>query len=159
MNLGLDHKQAIISECRRYRYALWRRWAEGSQVLFVMLNPSTANESIDDPTIRRCVGFAKSWGFGSLAVGNLFALRATDPSELTRNDDPVGPENDEHILGLMAQCDLVIAAWGCKGSYRKRNRVVRDFWPNWHILDSTKDGHPKHPLYLPAALKPMPWTQ
>jgi hypothetical protein len=166
MNLNLGDREAKLSPDRQYRYALWRRWdrrEEGRQVLFVMLNPSTADESFDDPTIRRCVGFAKSWGFGSLAVGNLFALRATDPRELRRHADPIGPENNHHLLALMAQSDLVVAAWGIDGNYLGRNKSVRDMWPDWKVLGLTKglinDGHPKHPLYLPANLQPIPWTQ
>jgi hypothetical protein len=103
---------ALLSPCRRYRFALWRRWDIGPQVLFVMLNPSTADEAMDDPTIRRCIGLARSWGFSALAVGNLFAYRTTSPADLSASADPVGSKNDHWLHRLHEESSLTIAAWG-----------------------------------------------
>lgn len=126
--------------------------------MFVGLNPSTADETNDDPTIRRCIGFAKAWGFSGLVMTNLFAFRATDPKDMKRAADPVGTENDETLVKLAACCGLVVAAWGAHGSYRGRDREVRALLPNLHYLKLTKDGHPSHPLYLPGDLTPQLWA-
>src|SRR5882724_4976365 len=91
---------AVLSDCERYRYALWRRWAERPAVLFVGLNPSTADALQDDPTIRRCIRFAKAWGYGALYMGNLFAFRATDPRAMKAEADAVGPDNDGWLRQL-----------------------------------------------------------
>jgi hypothetical protein len=88
---------AVLSDCGTYRYRLGRRWAEGPVDVWIMLNPSTADATVDDRTIRRCMEFSRRWGAGALVVGNLFALRATDPAELVRHPDPIGPDNDEHL--------------------------------------------------------------
>src|SRR5262245_52290853 len=106
------HSAAAFSRCRRYRFALWRRWASGPQVLFVMLNPSTADEDCDDATIRRCIGFARSWGFGAMAAGNLFALRSTSPTVLKTSRRPVGRGNDAWLVRLQSTSAVVVAAWG-----------------------------------------------
>ena len=120
-------------------------------VLFVMLNPSTADAETDDPTIRRCAGFARRWGFRELAVANLFALRATNPRELWRASDPVGPENDQHLVEMSSRADAVIAAWGAHGVYRNREQhVLRLLNGTVEYLGLTKQGHPRHPLYLRA---------
>jgi hypothetical protein len=159
LSLGLDDRSAVLSPCRRYRYALYRRWAVGPQALWVMLNPSTADESLDDPTIRRCIGFSKAWGYGGLAVGNLFALRATDPQSLYRDPDPVGPQNDVRLYNLIRESDLVIAAWGNHGAYQGRGIIVRTFCQGWQVLGLTKEGQPRHPLYLAAATRPIRWLE
>src|SRR3989449_11540410 len=111
---------ACFSRCGTYRYALWRRWAAGPQVLFVMLNPSTADAQRDDPTIRRCIGFARRWGCGGIEVVNLFALRATDPRRLRYTRDPVGPENVAHLARAAGRASLVGAAWGADPAARSR---------------------------------------
>jgi len=143
---------AVLSPCGQYRYSLTRMFFTGrDQVLFVMLNPSTADAETNDPTIRRCIGFARRWGFQELAVANLFAWRATEPRELRQVIDPVGPENDRYLM-MMSRCaDAVIAAWGARGSYRNRAEEVLDLLegPVEH-LGLTKQGYPKHPLYLRA---------
>ncbi|HEX2136504.1 MAG TPA: DUF1643 domain-containing protein [Microvirga sp.] len=105
-------REALFSPCGAYRYRLARRWAEGPMVAFIMLNPSTADGSIDDPTIRRCIGYAQTWGYGALAVGNLYALRATEPAELRRARDPTGPDNDRHLEGMTRAAARVVCAWG-----------------------------------------------
>src|SRR5689334_18589152 len=118
---------ALFDPTGRYRYRLWRQWDPAKPaVAFVMLNPSTADATTDDPTIRRCFGFAQGWGFGRLEVVNLFALRATDPRELARHPDPVGPANDAHIAAALALTDQAVAAWGCGGALRERGARV---WP------------------------------
>jgi len=166
---------AVLSPDRVYRYSLTRRWDEGSPdyVLWVMLNPSTANEQDDDATIRRCRAFSAGLTFreaegkavGALVVVNLFALRSSDPNRLIGHPDPVGPRNDEVIRELAQGAALVVAAWGAAVLARPRARaVVRllqdatlDRHPHIHCYGVTRSGAPKHPLYLPAgtALRPF----
>ena len=153
-----------MSMCGCYRYQLRRSWDElwGSgtgTVNFIMLNPSTADATRDDPTIRRCVGFARSWGYCALAVTNLYAFRATNPRELTFVADPVGPENDAHIDAVALASHLVVCAWGARGG--KRGSIIRDRLSSLGIkpkvIRVTKNGDPQHPLYLPADLVPFPF--
>jgi hypothetical protein len=139
-------KDAQISDCGKYRYRLFRQWEQSERmpVMWIMLNPSTADASIDDPTIRRCVEFSKRWGYGAMFVGNLFAYRATNPKELFTVDDARGPENAYH-LDLMAQrAAKIIVAWGNGGFYP---RPPIPFCPGgvWH-LGLTNSQEPKHPL-------------
>lgn len=148
-------RTAVVSPCGRYRYMLGRRWDDGDAVMFLMLNPSTADADIDDPTIRRCMGFARSWGYAALTVGNLFALRATDPRELRKADDPIGPENDGWLLRMARDHRRVVAAWGNHGCYLGRSAAVREMIPGLHRLRVSKEGEPCHPLYLPAHLIPV----
>ena len=103
-------RDALFSPCGTYRYRLTRRWAEGPAVAFIMLNPSTADGSVDDPTIRRCIGYGQSWGYGALAVGNLYAFRATEPQELRRARDPIGPDNDRHLECIAETATRVVCA-------------------------------------------------
>lgn len=155
---------ATFDPSGRYRYTLWRHWdTAGAKVAFVMLNPSTADHRRDDPTIRRCIGFARGWGYGSLLVVNLFAYRTSSPAELARADDPIGPENDHYLrYARRAAGDLVIA-WGVHGQLLDRHeRVVtlltgRRARPLW-CLGATQGGFPRHPLYLrrDACLRPWP---
>ena len=164
LSLELGNRSAEISECGTYRYSLRRQWAEGYQVLFVMLNPSTADALAGDPTIRRCVGFAKSWGFSQLAVANLFALRSTDPHVLMRcgDIDPVGPRNDEAIIGLAEESTMIVAAWGNHGIFLGRSKEVRRILGATsclYHLGLTKSGQPRHPLYLPGDTQPGWWPQ
>ena len=148
---------AEFSICRQYRYALTRRWAEGPQVLFLMLNPSTADETEDDPTIGRCVDFAKSWGFGSLAVGNLFAFRTPSPALLVKAAEPVGADNDHWLGKLQGSASLTIAAWGNHGTFRQRGKAVARTLVSPHILRLNRTGQPGHPLYIRANSRPVPW--
>lgn len=163
-------REAIVSPCEAYRYALWRRWGFGSQVLFVGLNPSTADAETDDPTLRRCVGFAKRWGHSAVAIGNLFALRSTNPRGLETVEDPRGPENERWLRTLIAESARVVLAWGVRGTYRGMDQrvlrllhaVISPFaLPTFYHLGLTKDGQPRHPLYLrrDAALIPWEWSQ
>jgi hypothetical protein len=153
---------AVISECGLYRYRLTRTWDPAVQALgFVMLNPSTADAEIDDPTIRRCVGFARDWGFGGIAVANLYAFRATKPADLWLAADPVGPENDEHLAALFTtpSVGMVVAAWGANARPDRVAHVAS--LPGaitLHALGLTKDGAPRHPLYMPKTAQPQPWA-
>lgn len=151
---------ALFDATRRYRYLLWRRWGHGGTVAFVMLNPSTADAARDDPTIRRCAGFARTWGFGGMAVVNLFALRATDPARLRRARDPVGRENDHHIAAAAATADAVVVAWGVHGGLGARDRAVLALLAGLRprCLGVTRAGQPRHPLYLPAATRSRPYA-
>ncbi|MHB8817167.1 MAG: DUF1643 domain-containing protein [Steroidobacteraceae bacterium] len=160
--------RAIISACGLYRYTLSRDWEpdffapeyHGGRALFVMLNPSTADATEDDNTIRRCIAFAKSWGRDALDVVNLYAYRATLPDTLWLVDDPVGPENDDHIERLAEDSKLIVCAWGRPGPQKDRAIHVRGLLENRgpvHYLTLNKDGSPGHPLYLPKALKPTRW--
>lgn len=149
---------ATFSPDRVYRYDLWRTWLCGEgYAMFVGLNPSTADETQDDPTIRRCVAFAKAWGYAGLCMTNLFAYRATDPQEMKRAPKPVGPDNDATLLRHASAAGVVIAAWGAHGAHLNRAQMVRETLPALHYLRLTKDGHPGHPLYLPKTLVPQPW--
>ena len=125
--------------------------------MFVGLNPSTAAESVDDPTIRRCVSFARDWGYTGLCMTNLFAFRATKPTDLFRASEPFGPDNDHHLLDAAQSAGVIVAAWGVAGVYRGRDEAVRELLPKMHYLKFTKDGHPAHPLYLPKTANPKPW--
>jgi hypothetical protein len=154
-------KDALLSPCGRYRYWLTREWGPGATVVFVMLNPSIADAAIDDPTIRRCIGFARSWGYGALAVVNLYALRSTDPKGLWLADDPVGPDNDMWLTrfatGAEATDAPVVAAWGANARTDRIDAVkALSGMHRLSALGLTKDGQPRHPLYLKADLRPVP---
>lgn len=148
-----EYKSAAgLSPDGMYRYWLRRTWNEDKPVVcFIMLNPSTADAHVDDATIRRCVGFAKSWGYGALSVVNLFAYRATDPKELSKAADPIGPENDVCIEATTLN-RRVVCAWGCGGELKGRAKEVLESLRRREIdvrcLGTTKDGHPRHPLYV-----------
>lgn len=151
---GPIHYGASVSTCGRYRYLLTRIWGEARPLAnFIMLNPSTADGTTDDPTIRRCMAFARAWGYGGLLVSNLFAFRATDPHELYRTEAPVGHENDAAITACALASGLHVAAWGVHGSLMNRGQAVRTLL--WGIrpltcLGMTKSGQPRHPLYMPS---------
>lgn len=149
---------ADISRCGRYRYTLWRKWAPGETVMFIGLNPSTADATLDDPTIRRCIGFARAWGFGGLMMTNLFAWRATDPRDMKAAESPIGPFNNDVLWTAHMNAALTVAAWGAHGTHLGRDAAVRAMLPRLHYLRLTKDGHPGHPLYLPASLRPVEWV-
>ncbi len=142
---------ALLSPCGLYRYTLTRRWGEGAPMLFVMLNPSTADAAQDDPTIRRCVGFAKREGFGAIEVVNLFAYRATDPKVLAGVGDFVGPDNDTVIRDARGRAGLIVAAWGSSVPAALRQRVrhiAMLLGPGALCFGVTADGSPRHPLYV-----------
>ncbi len=152
-------KSASFSKCRGYRYLLTRTWDEGKGfVKFIALNPSTADETDDDPTIRRCMGFANKWGYGGIAMINLFAFRATEPKEMMSAPFPIGEaERNEHTLKMANICNLVIAAWGNDGSYMNQDKIAKKLVNKLHCLRINKSGQPAHPLYLPGDLKPILW--
>ncbi|MEO1209584.1 MAG: DUF1643 domain-containing protein [Cyanobacteria bacterium J06638_20] len=145
-----------------YRYRLWRRWdPQAPTIAFVMLNPSTANAERDDPTIRRCMGFARDWGYGSLDVVNLFAFRATHPQELFSADDPVGRDNDRYLRVTLQQADRLILAWGNRGTWRGHHhwvlQTLEEMGRSPECLGITKQGQPCHPLYQRRSCTPMPY--
>lgn len=154
---------AIFSLGRRYRYLLRRRVGFGETVcLFIMLNPSTADETQEDPTVRRCMDFAQRWGFGILEVVNLFGLRSTDPAMLrTVNVEPVGPDNDYWILSRAMQAARIVCAWGNHGSFDGRSAHVVAMMVAAGVelmhFGLTKCREPRHPLYLPKVMSPMIW--
>lgn len=161
--MGSLVRRCEFSPCRAYRYTLWREWAHEelfrgprsiSFVMFVGLNPSTADETNDDPTIRRCIDFARRWGFGALCMMNLFAYRATQPQDMKAQPDPVGPKNDFWLKEAALGADLIIAAWGKHGAHRGRANAVLDMLPGVHCLRQNKDGSPEHPLYIPGETEP-----
>jgi len=150
----LVNKNATFSDCRKYRYVLSRTWdSKKKTILFIGLNPSTADEKIDDPTIRRCINYAQNWGYGSLLMVNLFAYRATIPTELKNVKNPIGNDNDLHIIELFKKADLAVAAWGNEGSHLNRDKEVRKKIPNLMCLKINKSGQPAHPLYQKKDLK------
>lgn len=115
-----------------------------------MLNPSTADDEQNDPTVARCIEFGKRWGYGGLIVTNIFAFRATDPKRLYGLANPSGPDNDEHIVASAKESKLVVCAWGAHGKLLNRGEFVFDLIDNPHCLGTTKDGYPRHPLYMPV---------
>lgn len=175
MKLETKNK-TIFSDCRLYRYTLWRIWGVGSLPLiklgdrkpdeayvnFICLNPSTADETLDDPTVRRCIDYAKRWGYGALCVTNIFALRATDPEVMKAHAEPIGTSNIVVINQVAREADLVICAWGNHGMHLNRGEQVRrlltkDGLSNkLHYLQlNHSSGEPAHPLYLKANLIPI----
>lgn len=153
---------AVYSDCELYRYTLSRVWdAHAKRVSFVMLNPSTATEVQNDPTVERCERRARALGFGAFQVTNIFAWRATDPRDMRAAVDPIGPANDQHILDAAHWADTVIAAWGTHGAHRERGPQVAAMLqqanvPLYH-LGLSKAGHPKHPLYIAYSVQPNLW--
>lgn len=153
---------AVYSDCERYRYELTRTWdPAGRKALFVMLNPSTATEVQNDPTVERCERRARALGFGAFRVANIFAWRDTDPQKMRAAGDPVGPANDAAIRDGAHWADLVICAWGTHGTHLGRGPAVERLLratgrPLFH-LGLTKAGHPRHPLYIGYDRQPEPW--
>jgi hypothetical protein len=183
--LGFVIRSTTFSEDRVYRYTLWRDWwrddlprplcrdcadstvlgvcdHDGSRcdpsdyVQFIGLNPSTADEVKDDNTIRCCRNYAKRWGYGAICMTNLFAFRATDPRDMKKAKEPIGPDNDEWLLKISGEAALVVAVWGTHGSHLGRAAQVLKCIPSLHVLSKNADGSPHHPLYLSADLKPLP---
>ncbi|NET36903.1 MAG: DUF1643 domain-containing protein [Cyanothece sp. SIO1E1] len=153
---------AVIDPTATYRYSLWREWDSNAPTVgFMMLNPSTADDRTNDATIRRCIGFAQAWGYGSLAVVNLFAYRATHAQALLTTPDPVGPENDYHLLKISHQVSILVAAWGNQGTLQNRDqavlRILADSVP-LYCLGKTQSNHPRHPLYMRRDTLPMVYT-
>lgn len=167
---GGMERDVHISACGRYRYWLTRRWGPGPELLWVMLNPSTADHRDDDPTIRRCIGFSRREGYGALRVVNLYAFRATAPSELVGAPDPIGPLGNRELLAALEEADVAVAAWGAfrgdgwRMAYTPGERA-RDVIESARILQVelrclglTRSGHPRHPLFVAKeqTLEPYP---
>ena len=166
-----DNDTAIFSPCQRYRYWLRREWPIPpdlfmgkyhkpvvKQVCFIGLNPSTADAKQNDPTINRCIAFAKSWGYSSLVMVNLFAMRSPNPKDLFSADDPIGgPRTDELIQEAVQASDVAVAMWGTEGSFMGRGMAVSRQYPQLECLDISLGGHPKHLLYLPKWFEPYPF--
>ena len=154
---------AVYSDDERYRYDLIRMWdAAGPRINFVMLNPSTATELANDPTVERCERRARALGYGAFRVTNIFAWRATDPRDMRAAADPVGrPENDAAIVAAATWADRVVCAWGTHGAYLARGteveRILRGTGRPLAMLGLSKAGHPKHPLYIGYAVAPLDW--
>lgn len=170
--LSATPSTASISACGTYRYDLVREIGGHSPyMVFIMLNPSTADASVDDPTIRRCMGFAKREGCGRLIVLNLFAIRATDPKVMLAANDPEGPDNWEHFRRRFGSAgnvdpitqgkDIVVCAWGAHGKYRDQDKTVMGWLDSWLIdplcFGTTKSGQPKHPLYMASSARLIPY--
>lgn len=146
-------KSAYISQDNQYRYKLFRCWDENKPtIMFVMLNPSTADSEKDDPTIRRVIHFSKSWGYGGVYVVNLYAFRSTNPKELKNIEDPIGKDNIFHIKSLIGLVEKVIYAWG---NNKKEPSWLGDIVHTPYCIDISKNGIPKHPLYLKKELQPI----
>lgn len=159
---GDAESEAVYSDCWRYRYLLTRVWdGKGERALFVMLNPSTATERQNDPTVERCERRARKLGFGSFRVTNIFAWRETDPKAMMRAEDPIGPDNDATILDSVYWASRIVCAWGQHGAHLDRGSAVELLLrgtgrPLFH-LGLTKAGHPKHPLYIGYDSQPVRW--
>ncbi len=163
----MSERGAILSDDGRYRYRLHRRVTASDRIaLFIMLNPSTADAERDDPTIRRCMGFARALDCGVLVVANLFAYRTKSPKVLLHAPEPIGPENDKYLgwsaLDTQLSGGLIICAWGAHGKHLGRDGVVgRNLCAQGfelHSLAETSAGAPRHPLYLAGNCKPLPWS-
>lgn len=143
---------AIFDITGRYRYSLWRAWSpHHPRIAFILLNPSTADELRNDPTIRRCISFARTWNFGSIEVVNLFAYRATDYRELFKAREPIGTENNRFLVQALERSSFIVLGWGTRGTFLNRDRQVMSFLAgknHLYCLGITKNGQPRHPLYV-----------
>ena len=154
-------RDAVLSDCGRYRYRLFREWeaSERMPVMWLMLNPSTADASIDDPTIRRCMAFSKAWGYGAMWVGNLYAFRSTDPYAMLAMAavEARGPDNDRHLYQMSTEAALIVLAWGVHGgmSVPLSMAAPGGLW----CLGKTKHGAPKHPLYVKGDTPLQEWDR
>jgi hypothetical protein len=157
----VEREGCIFSADRVYRYSLWRMVnmvGEKSNLMIIGLNPSTADEVKDDPTIRRCMRFAKEWGFRHLVMANLFAFRSPSPTVMKRKADPVGPDNDMHLIELARDAGMVLAAWGVHGAYLARDKWAAEHLGQMMCLGTTSGGHPRHPLYVSSVTQPVLWS-
>ena len=158
---GDADSEAVYSDCEIYRYLLTRTWGNGPKALFIMLNPSTATEVQNDPTVERCERRSRALGFGAFRVTNIFAFRATDPRVMRAADDPVGPDNDTTILDGVAWADRVLCAWGNHGLHLNRGAEVtallRATGAELEHLGLTGQNQPRHPLYVSYDQQPVRW--
>jgi hypothetical protein len=158
---GATESEALYSECEAYRYRLSRTWGEGARLACVMLNPSTATEVRNDPTIARCEGRARRAGFGGVDILNLFAFRATRPADLRKADDPVGEGNEVELLRTVERAGVILCGWGVHGGFlgagdRMRSLLRARGLPLCH-LGLTRHGQPRHPLYVGTAVDFQRW--
>lgn len=156
------HSVVSYSDCEKYRYALTRTWdADAPRLLIVMLNPSKADERANDPTVERCERRARALGYGAFRVVNIFAWRDTDPFQMRKRRWPIGPDNDAVLADGAAWSDSILAAWGVHGGHRGRGPLVAQalasFGKPVTHLGLTKDGHPRHPLYVSYKTQPEAW--
>lgn len=166
------YEGCVFSPDRRYRYVLWRRLGKDPydaamtpSTLFVQwigLNPSVADETKDDPTVRRCIDFTKRWGFSAMCMTNAFAFRATDPREMKAQEEPVGVENTDWLCRVAQEAAMVVCCWGNHGQHQKRSALIIERFKKLRIgklyhLGLTEIGEPRHPLYLSKTIKPIPW--
>jgi len=150
------NSDAIFSKDRIYRYVLTREWdLKKPSLMIISLNPSTADEKINDPTIQRCIGFAKQWGFGKLIVTNLFSFRATSPKDLFKSKNPVGDKNDYWIKKLSKKVNKIVLAYGNYGKFKNRHEKILKIINNPYCIKESKTGMPMHPLYLKYTKKPI----
>lgn len=155
-------REAVYSTCERYRYRLTAEWDAGApKLLYVMLNPSKATELANDPTIERCQRRARMLGYGAIGIVNLFGLRETSPKRLMAARAPVGPDNLEQVEAALNWADDTLAAWGVHGAHRRQAEAIIPVLkaaakPLFH-LGLSKEGHPRHPLYIPYSTKPVVW--
>lgn len=156
---------AIYSDCEQYRYILNRRWGPASKNLavFIGLNPSTATEYQNDPTVARCINYAKAWGYDTMTMLNAFGLRSTDPRGLKAIDDPIGPDNDRYIIEQTKLASRIILCWGTHAAYLERGTQLQKqlckLRRKLFCLKVTKNGFPSHPLYLRKDLQPISYPQ
>ncbi len=155
-------RSAVISPCGKFRYTLTRTWNESAGIVnWCMCNPSDADAFIDDPTVRKDIAFTRMWGFGGMVITNGHAYRSPNPKMLPLQPDPVGPENDEHILREAARASIIVVAWGVNGALNGRDRrvmeLLRPTGTPIFCLRTTKDGHPEHPLYIPYSQPLQPY--
>jgi hypothetical protein len=152
---------AIFSPDRTYRYLLWRVWNESPPIHFIMLNPSTADETKNDPTVERCERRAREWGYGGVIVTNIFAYCSTNPKKLSEVKDPVGPDNDGSILTAATLASCTICGWGEHGKLLNRGREVEELLNDFltYALKINQEGYPSHPLYLGYELEPIPYPE
>lgn len=150
---------AVFSKDRIYRYELWRKYDNNLPFcMFIALNPSTATETEDDPTVRRCIQYSKDWRYGGLCMTNIFAFRATNPKDMMKFNEPIGPENNETLKRLSEKAGIIVAAWGKEGTFMNRGQEIIDLIPNLYCLKKNKDGSPSHPLYLKKDLLPFKYN-
>ncbi|WP_017298392.1 DUF1643 domain-containing protein [Nodosilinea nodulosa] len=156
-------RSASFDPTGRYRYSLGRRWSSAPTLAIIMLNPSQADGSVDDPTLRRCIGLARGWGFGAIAVVNLFAYRTPHPRVLRQVDDPVGPDNDAALVSAVQQASHILLAWGNEGHWLGRDRAIlallNSYQAQCHCLGQNRTGQPRHPLYVPRSASLQPWSR
>jgi hypothetical protein len=154
-----NHNGALFSPCRKYRYKLWRVWDNTKPMItFIGLNPSTANETSDDPTIRRVITFAKTWGYGGVNMMNLFAWVSPHPQDLKTVEDPLG-DNDKLLKAVAEQSAAIVFAWGTFKEAQGRGKDVKRMFPDALALGINADGSPKHPLYIKGDTLPIKYEE